>query len=230
MAAILESALVARVRQRADMEDNYFVSDLEVQTYINSGIAELHDLLIQTYGQDYYVSNSTFNTVVDQDTYAISTQVGADFYKLRGMDAQLSGTTWFTLSPFNFNERNISQNVSTWSLLNNVRYRMVGENIVFAPKPDSVKAIKVWYIPTAQQFNSATPATSSTTFDDINGYAEYIVLDAAMKCLQKEESDVSILYAQKRDMKRRIEVAADNRDAGNPLTISDVYLENNWRI
>ena len=38
------------------------------------------------------------------------------------------------------------------------------------------------------------------------------------------------LYAQKRDMKRRIEVAADNRDAGNPLTISDVYLENNWRI
>ena len=49
MAAITESALVARVRQRADMEENYFVSDLEVQTYINVGLSELHDLLIQTY-------------------------------------------------------------------------------------------------------------------------------------------------------------------------------------
>ena len=72
MAAIKEMDLVARVRQRADMEDNYFVSDIEVRDYINSGIAELHDLLIQTYGQDYYVSSDTFNTTADQDTYPIA--------------------------------------------------------------------------------------------------------------------------------------------------------------
>ena len=46
MADITESALVARVRQRADMENNYFVSDVEVQTYINAGISELHLSLI----------------------------------------------------------------------------------------------------------------------------------------------------------------------------------------
>ena len=108
MAAITESKLVARVRQRADMESNDFVSDLEVQTYINAGLAELHDILIQTYGQDYYVSNATFNTVAGTDTYPINSSTSgpniSNFYKLRGMDAKVNGADYFTLRPFNFNE------------------------------------------------------------------------------------------------------------------------------
>ena len=235
MAAITESKLVARVRQRADMESNDFVSDLEVQTYINAGLAELHDSLIQTYGQDYYVSNSTFNTVAGTDTYPINSSTSgpniSNFYKLRGMDAKVNGADYFTLRPFNFNERNVYQNWGSWSLLGltNIRYRMVGDNIVFTPQPDNVTEVKVWFIPTAQQFDSATPATSTTTFADINGYAEYVVIDAAIKCLQKEESDVQVLMAQKTAMKRRIEEAANNRDAGSPLQVSDIYGENNYQ-
>ena len=235
MAAITESKLVARVRQRADMESNDFVSDLEVQTYINAGLAELHDILIQTYGQDYYVSNATFNTVAGTDTYPINSSTSgpniSNFYKLRGMDAKVNGADYFTLRPFNFNERNVYQNWGSWSLLGltNIRYRMVGDNIVFTPQPDNVTEVKVWFIPTAQQFDSATPATSTTTFADINGYAEYVVIDAAIKCLQKEESDVQVLMAQKTAMKRRIEEAANNRDAGSPLQVSDIYGENNYQ-
>ena len=235
MAAITESKLVARVRQRADMESNDFVSDLEVQTYINAGLAELHDILIQTYGQDYYVSNATFNTVAGTDTYPINSSTSgpniSNFYKLRGMDAKVNGADYFTLRPFNFNERNVYQNWGSWSLLGltNIRYRMVGDNIVFTPQPDNVTEVKVWFIPTAQQFDSATPASSTTTFADINGYAEYVVIDAAIKCLQKEESDVQVLMAQKTAMKRRIQEAANNRDAGSPLQVSDIYGENNYQ-
>jgi citrate lyase synthetase len=72
MAEIMEKDLVTRVRQRSDMVDNFFVSDIEVQTYINAGIAELHDLLIQTYGQDYYVSSATFTTVAGTSSYPIA--------------------------------------------------------------------------------------------------------------------------------------------------------------
>ena len=107
MAAITEADLVARVRQRADMESNDFVSDTEVQTYINSGISELHDILIQTYGQDYYVSSSTFNTVAGTDSYPIHSSTSgpniSNFYKLRGVDAKINGSDFFTLRPFNFN-------------------------------------------------------------------------------------------------------------------------------
>jgi hypothetical protein len=229
MAAITESALVTRVRQRADMESNLFVSDIEVQTYINAGIAELHDILIQTYGQDYYINSTTFTTSANVDSYNISTNIGTDFYKLRGVDAQLNGQNYFTLRPFNFNERNLYQSWGSWSLLGltNVRYRMVGGNLVFTPIPSTNTSVRVWYIPTAQKFDSTTPATSTTTFDDINGYAEYVVLDAAIKCLQKEESDVQGLMYDKQQMKRRIEEAANNRDAGSPLTVSDIYVANN---
>jgi len=235
MAAITESKLVERVRQRADMESNDFVSDLEVQTYINAGISELHDILIQTYGQDYYVSSKTFNTAAGTDTYPIHSSTSgpniSNFYKLRGVDAKVNGSDYFTLSPFNFNERNIYKNWGSWSLLGltNIRYRMVGSDIVFTPQPDNVTEVKIWFIPTAQQFDSATPATSTTTFADINGYAEYVVIDAAIKCLQKEESDVQVLMAQKQAMKRRIEEAANNRDAGSPLYVSDIYGENSYQ-
>ena len=233
MAEIMEKDLVTRVRQRSDMVDNFFVSDVEVQTYINAGIAELHDLLIQTYGQDYYVSSATFTTVAGTSSYPIASSTSGpnitNFYKLRGLDAKLNGSEYFTLEPFNFSERNLNQNWGSWGLLGltNVKYRLVGSNIEFIPEPDGATDIRIWYIPTAQQFDSTTPATSTTKFDDINGYAEYVVISAAINCLQKEESDVGVLLSQKLDMRKRIEQAASNRDAGSPITITDVYKVNN---
>ena len=205
MATIREHALVSRVRQRADMENNFFISDLEIQTYLNAGLCELHDILIQTYGQDYYIKSTEWNTTAGTDTYLIF-NLANDFYKLRGIDCKLNGQEWFTLRPFNFNERNLYQNWAQWSVLglSNIRYRMVGGNFVFTPVPNAVTAMRIWYIPTAQQFESAAPGTSTAIFDDINGYAEYVVIDAAIKCLQKEESDVQVLMAQKLAMKKRI--------------------------
>ena len=75
--------------------------------YINQSLAELHDLLIQSYGEEYYVKNVSFQTVGQQEAYDLDTVVtDQDFYKLRGIDAQLNGDDWFTLQQFNFNERN----------------------------------------------------------------------------------------------------------------------------
>ena len=102
---------------------------------------------------------------------------------------------------------------------------MVGGNVVFTPMPDGVTPVKIWYIPQAAQFSSSTD--SSTKYDDINGYSEYVVVFAAIRMLQKEESDVSVLMAQKQDLRQRITDAAANRDADNPLTVSDIYQSNN---
>ena len=41
--------------------------------------------------------------------------------------------------------------------------------------------------------------------------------------LQKEESDTTVLERQKAALKRRIEEAANNRDAGQGESISDIY-------
>ena len=53
-----------------------------------------------------------------------------------------------------------------------------------------------------------------------------MIVDAAIKMLNKEESDVTVLQQHKAELKRRIEEVANNRDANNPQSVSDIYAEN----
>jgi len=195
--------LRTQARQRADMENSQFIKDPELNSYINSSIAELHDLLVQSYGSDYYVKSSTFSTTNNQDTYQLSSIItDNDFYKLKGLDAKLSGNYSF---------------LGVTSL----RYRLVGSGLVLTPIPDENTEIRIWYTPVATQL-----ANDTDILEDLNQYAEYVIVDAAIKMMQKEESDVSVLAAQKAALKRRIEEAANNRDAAIGESITDVYAGN----
>lgn len=206
-------------RQRADMENSQFVSDSELNSYINKSIAELHDLLISCYDSDYYMVEYPFQTTVNVTNYALP----ADFYKLRGVDLKLQGQDYYSVRPFNFNERNRNLDLQ-WGLIGgpSIRYRMIGSNMVFSPKPDGAYDCRLWYTPTATVL-----VTDSSELADLNQYSEYVIVDAAIKMMQKEESDVSVLMAQKQALASRIVSMAQNRDAGQPESISDIYAENN---
>jgi hypothetical protein len=208
-----------RSRQRADMENSEFVTDAELTIYINGSIAELHDLLVASYGSDYFLSSTTFSTVAGTESYSLP----ADFYKLMGVDVQVSGSEWASIRPFNFNERNRNQEL-TWGVAGgpNLRYRVMGSNIRLSPAPNSAVSVKVWYTPKATALSA-----DADTLDDLNGFADYVIIDAAIKMLQKQDDDVTVLMAQKADLKRRIEIMAQNRDAGTSDSVSDVYAENN---
>jgi hypothetical protein len=73
---------------------------------------------------------------------------------------------------------------------------------------------------------SCFPVTITGELSDFNQYAEYVITDVAIKMLNKEESDVTVLAAQKMALKRRIEEAAQNRDAENAEYVADIYIEN----
>ncbi len=62
----------------------------------------------------------------------------------------------------------------------------------------------------------------NTTIDGVAGWEEYIVIDAAIKCKDKEESDVSVLAARKNEKKKEIESIAENRDPGTASRVADV--------
>lgn len=222
--AITLAELKLQSREKADMVDSNFVTDSELTSYINSSIAELHDIMVQEYGGDYFINEVEFTTTPQQADYNISDIIPADdFYKMRGIDAKLNGDDFFTLKPFNFNERNRFQHFGVWDYLGitNVRYRILGSKLRFSPVPDAATLVRLWYIPTATKL-----VDDADTLDDLNQYAEYVLVDAAIKMLNKEESDVAVLMAQKGDLKRRIEEAAGNRDAGESQSISDIYIEN----
>lgn len=207
-----------RSRQKADRETSNFVEDEELDFMINSSIAELHDLLVAANASDYAVSEYSFTTSPSVNSYALPD----DFYKLKGVDAQITGDNWLTLRPFNFNERNRNNN-TTWGKITMpwIRYRILGSNLVFSPTPDSPTPVKLWYTPLSPKLVNPTD-----TLQDLNSYSEYVIVDVAIKYLQKEESDVTVLAQQKEALKRRIEVMANNRDEGHADSISDIYAEN----
>lgn len=212
--------LVDRVRQRADMEGSTFVSDTEVIGYINVAMAEIHDILVDRY-EDYYVSSEPFTLPADNPGTLPNT-----FYKALGVDFDTGGTT-YRLRRFSFQERNVYNSPAMVAgRVTNTLYAIQGAEIKFIPSPTVSGTATLWYVPEAQQF-----ATSGSGFMDVTvvtkapavafGYEEYVVVDAAIKCLQKEESDVQMLMVQKQQLKERIENAASNRDQGEPTAITD---------
>ena len=63
---------------------------------------------------------------------------------------------------------------------------------------------------------------------DLEQWIDYVVVDVAIKLLQQEESDPSVLMAQKEALKQRIQAMATNRDAGSPGSITDVNVNYAW--
>lgn len=217
--SITLAQLRTQSRDRADMTNSLFITDTELNNYINASIAELHDLLIGAYDSDYYLLTNTFTTVSNTETYALP----SDFYKLRGVDVSENNNDYISIRPFNFNERNSNNEIVSYGISGNYfRYRLAGSNILLNPTPIGVYNIKIWYTPVATKL-----AADGDTLNDLNQYAEYVIVDAAIKMMQKEESDVSVLMAQKGDIRKRIENMAQNRDSGQPESISDIYAENN---
>ena len=210
--------LRTRSRQLADMVDNEFVSDSELNNYINFAIAELHDLLVAAYGSDYFLSSTTGTTTSGTQDYSLP----SDFYKLRGVDVKINNSDWFNVKPFNFNERNRFDDSTSWTYLglSNLRYRIMGSNLKFTPTPDNAQQYRIWYVPVATKLSD-----DADTLDDVNQYSDYIIVSAALKMAHKQEMDTSSLAAERARLERRITEMAPNRDAAQPESISDIYAE-----
>ena len=306
-------------RQRADMVNSQFVTDQEFNSYINASYYELYDLLVQKYGNDYYMKEYSFMLQGNVTRYDLP----EDFFKLLGVDLSISDGPdgYVSLRPFTLAERNrySTANVQTWIGVTNLRYRLSANKLWFTPSPNMGQKIRIWYVPrlkalvdpvtltiaaqpeegdllyidsnyidvyglsgsnvieTASNIAEAVngygwgveatvagnvvnfqlstvlsasfsvvnqsqavapsiqtrlvlsgPSMSGDTLtaDGVSGWLEYVVTDAAIKALQKEESDTTTLQFQKQALIKRVESAAENRDAGSPATIADVQWTN----
>jgi hypothetical protein len=223
MATLAEIRLQAR--QRADMVQSEFVEDSELTNYVNASLAELHDLLISAYNEDYYMESVSFDSdgTLSYDLPDGANYSGAGkFYKLRGVDASADGATWSNVRRFNFNKRNADSNSFLHDLSGNpsLEYRLVGSQLRLNRIPDTGTQLRVWYHPALEPLVDDTDE-----FDDVNGFIDYVVVDCAIKMLQKQEDDVSVLLAQKQALAARIAAMAANRDANEPESISDIYAE-----
>lgn len=204
-------------QQRADRVNSNFVTLPEWNSYITQSAFELYDLLVSAYGDEYFATNTTFVTTGLTGTYPLP----ADFYKTTGVDLGLASSTnaWVTLKQFNFIDRNnyaYPQVTASYVAGYLPRYRIVGNNIIFENIPSAGQTVRIWYVPRMTQ-----PLLDTDMIDGISGWTEYVLCDAAIKALQKEEADVTVLAMQKQALLTRIETMSQNRDIGAPQTISN---------
>ena len=213
-------------QQRAEMVNSQFITTTEWNSYINQSYFELYDLLVTVY-EDYYIAPALQIAITGSSASfdlpnGVNYNGAPPFYKMRGVDFSLNiaADAWITLRKFMFEQRNqfIYPNLTN-NLAGAVppQYRVMGDKLEFIPIPAGGQQCRLWYIPRLY-----TLLSDSDIMKGVSGWTEYVIVDTAIKALQKEESDVSVLGQQKMMLIDRINASASNRDVGMPDVISDV--------
>lgn len=205
--------LVSDVRLRADMVGSGFVTDAEVGEYVNQSLAELYDLILGSWGDDYYITSTSKTTTGGTNVVTVP----SDMYKLLGLDFQ-DASGWLTqLNRIQWADR------ARWINMPRGRpqaYMVFSGNFVIAPTPDTVYTLVVNYVPNPPRL---VAGDGTSVFDGVAGWEEYAILDGAIKCLTKENAleAAGVLMAQKAAVKARIEAMAPARDANLPACVGD---------
>ncbi len=188
------------------MLNSTFVSTTDWNTLLNNSATSLYDKLVKPY-EDYYQAQSLISV-----TSTTSVQpLPSNFYKLISLDEVVSGGT--TVDP-----------TTGLIIVNGNTVPMKPFNIreqVAYQTPSGTRSAILTFIPTMTALVADTD-----TFDGINGWEEFIVLDAAIKVGKAEETDTSGLESDLEKIEKRIQDLSANRDAGDPVRMVDVRRVN----
>lgn len=216
------SEIRQEVRNRADMNNSQFITDAELNSYINQSLKELHALLVTNYGVDPFIDYE--DMVVAANADETTADLPTDCLKIAGVDLQV-GSKWITLKQFNWAQRNLASSINEqgqatqyWT---NYRYRPRGTKVSITPAAAGAITLRVWYVPEVTTL--VADNDSVDTNDALFGWLEYVIVDACIKCLQKEESDTSVFQQQKQALIRRVSIESQNRTQDFPQVVSDVY-------
>lgn len=203
------SYLKEQTRSRADQQNSQFIKDAELVDFINGSASSLYDLLVET-AEDYYVQMIQIPIIQGTNEYSLPSL----FYKVLGVDYYVNSKP-VPMSRFNFRDRHLYNYLDARPEI--VRYAVWGNQLVFKPKAPQIATVNLWYVPAITKL-----VNDSDVLDGVNGWEEYIILDAAIKCMVKEESDPSALLTQLNLVKDRIKTMAKDRDQGEPRTTTDI--------
>ncbi len=214
MALVTLEELRIRARQSADIEYSDFIGVEELDGYINASYAEYYGVITKVY-EDHYLDDPVSFTISSGNSYDLP----ATFFKLVGLDFQ-DGGEWCEVKSFEWNLRNSSSSLNRTNgrYHPRLRYRITGNKLRFIPTDQATGTYRYWAIPLFDPLVATTD-----TVDGYNGWEEYIVIDAAMKCLRKEESSIKDHMAAKQGLIATITEGARNRDVGETHGTTDVY-------
>lgn len=225
--ASLRTQILQRSDRVGDDPTEGYVTTPELNGYINNSIGEFSDLLFSAMPEAVRKS-STIAVVGTTDTYILP----ADFKHILGVEFALNGAggPWLDVRRCQWTERN-KYTLRPQVLIPGVvpfeylpfQDPVSGWSLQLIPSPVSQAALRVWYSPAY-----TTLEADGDTLDGINGLEEFVIVDCAIKVAQKEETDVSVLMAQKTALISRIQSQGKNRDASEPPHMGWVGATTGW--
>lgn len=217
---VLMSDLITHVRQRSNSIGLDNITDGEILTYLNYGLAELWGIVTGSY-EDYFVKTLQFNLTSGSDGYDLS--LIPDFFKELRVSKLYTGSTGFVrLNRVNIRNENMGNLYSYGYLINDTPngYLIYDNKLKILPTINNGGTYQLLYY-----YAWTDLTTSDTVVVGPKGqhWDLFAIYSACEALAQKDESDaVQVFMAQKAQIKDRIEEDAMNRDVGEsePLDFS----------
>lgn len=211
------------VRQRADIEHSTHVSSsVELTAIINDSMKELLDVGLSIMGPENYLISVAAQIVADSSTFVFGSDTGWP-RKLVRIDVLLDGF-WRPLRRMNLWDTDLQSASQAWTTDIDITYSLkattsadvYGPALLVNPPPNATTTVRVWMVPAG----IAVTTDSQTLPTNLDTWLEYVIIDAAIKCKEKEESDTSGLERAKANIIERMRTYAAPVDT-NPMTIAD---------
>lgn len=223
MATITLAQLKTDVLRNVDMVSGSLVSDDELRRHINKGGGDLFDQFTLRY-QDYLTAPvpTEFTLSPGQNVFTLP----GDVVKLRGVDRQVGGG-WVRVRSYGHESRDrhsqafVGRGVVPGS---DVRYREFRNTLRFEPERSAAGRYRFWYVQARTEL-----VNDDDSIDLPNGWDDYIVLDAAIRCLEKGGLDLSSQRLRKSEMKQRLEDVMSSRDGSEQDFVRGPEDDVDWR-
>ncbi len=213
-------------RAHSDTVSSTHTTDTQLNRWINQELAALWDILVAA-DVDRYVKTYQFTATSGTTSYTLP----SDFYKPRGLD-RVIGDDRVSIDEWQFHERNrYSTTTGTPDDYSDVRYRIMGQGIDgtdarirFEGDPGSY-TYELWYVQAPQTLDA-----DGDTFDGVAGWEDWIAYSVAIRILNREESDPTMLLQERAQIERRIANMATGRASGSPPRIQDTRNRRRSRL
>lgn len=213
------SVLMTDVRRLTDTDNDAHITDAYLLTLIDRSYNKLYRIVATQYESFFDTEDSSKSLVIGQRDYALA----ADLMHLKGVDVVVGGNR-IPLRRFSFGERTGDANARLLSLYearnaSRYRYRTQGNNLRIDPVPDSTEQLIMTYVPRPTRIT-----TSNQTFDVLSGFDDFIIYDASVQVLTRQERDPSAMAALRQDAQNAVIAAVSPRETGDPVQVRDAFF------
>lgn len=197
---------VMRADVLREADSSGLIDDADVNVLVNDAASELFDLLTQSF-EDYSITSSDLTITAGTSSVALP----ATFFKGRGVDDLEDTNNPRELPRFGWQDRNRRGRKS---------YAIIGSNLQIRPTENAPGTYRLHFVPLYTDLSA-----DGDTFTAPNRWEQYITHVAAARLREIQDLDSSQQVARAERIRKRIEEAAKQRDAGNPGKARDVK----WR-